>query len=38
MGNDNISTVYEDDIWSIDLRPRNNIHEGEPTMKVWVRK
>ena len=36
MGNDNRSTVYEDDTWSIDLRPRNNIHEGEPTVKVWV--
>ncbi len=35
MGND-IHTVYEDDTWSIDLRPRNNVHEGEPTMKVWV--
>ena len=36
MGNDNRSTVYEDDTWSIDLRPRNNVHEGEPTVKVWV--
>ncbi|MBR1508821.1 MAG: hypothetical protein IJ619_12555 [Eubacterium sp.] len=28
--------IYEDDMWTIDLRPRNNHHEGEPDVKVWV--
>jgi hypothetical protein len=28
--------IYEDDMWAIDLRPRNNHHEGEPDVKVWV--
>ena len=36
MANDNLNTVYEDATWSIILRPRNNSHEGEPNMKVWV--
>lgn len=36
MEKENRYTVYEDDTWSIELRPRNNFHEGEPTMKVWV--
>lgn len=31
-----IKTVYEDGTWSIDLRPRNNTHAGEPNMKVWI--
>mgnify|MGYP007070092238 CR=1 FL=1 len=35
MGNVNTS-VYEDGEWIIELRPRNNSHEGEPDMKVWV--
>ena len=36
MGIDNRNTVFEDDIWSIELRPRNNVHPGEPAFKVWV--
>ena len=36
MGKDNQKVVYEDNTWSIELRPRNNVHAGEPTMKVWV--
>ena len=28
--------IYEDDMWTIDLRARNNLHEGEPNVKVWV--
>ncbi|MCR5633247.1 MAG: hypothetical protein K6F60_07095 [Eubacterium sp.] len=35
MGKDN-QVVYEDGTWSIELRPRNNVHAGEPTVKVWV--
>lgn len=35
MGNVN-NIVYEAGEWSIELRPRNNVHEGEPNMKVWV--
>ncbi len=31
-----VNVVYEDGTWTIDLRPRNNVHAGEPTMKVWV--
>ncbi len=38
MGNTNESTVYEDAIWSITLRPRNLTHAGEPDRKVWVSK
>ncbi len=32
----NRNFIYESDNWSIDLRPRNNLHEGEPAVKVWV--
>ena len=28
--------ILEKDSWMIELRPRNNTHEGEPNMKVWV--
>lgn len=28
--------IFENDSWVIELRPRNNTHEGEPNMKVWV--
>ncbi len=28
--------IFENDSWQIELRPRNNSHEGEPNMKVWV--
>lgn len=28
--------IFENDIWMIELRPRNNAHDGEPDMKVWV--
>ena len=28
--------VYDNKYWSIDIRKRNNPHEGEPDMKVWV--
>ena len=28
--------IFENDSWAIELRPRNNTHEGEPNMKVWV--
>jgi hypothetical protein len=28
--------IFENDSWLIELRPRNNAHEGEPGMKVWV--
>ncbi|MCR5225593.1 MAG: hypothetical protein K6E27_00075 [Eubacterium sp.] len=35
MGNaENI--LFKDGEWTIELRPRNNFHEGEPTVKVWV--
>ncbi|MCR5103769.1 MAG: hypothetical protein K6B68_04870 [Eubacterium sp.] len=34
MGSENI--ILKDGLWSIELRPRNNAHEGEPNMKVWV--
>ena len=30
--------IYESDNWTIDLRPRNNMHEGEPPVKVWICK
>ncbi len=38
MGNMNQHIVYEDGNWTIELRPRNNTHAGEPDMKVWVCK
>ena len=25
--------IFENDSWAIELRPRNNTHEGEPNMK-----
>ncbi len=28
--------IFENDSWTVELRPRNNTHEGEPNMKVWV--
>ncbi len=28
--------IYEEDSWLIELRPRNNAHENEPNMKVWI--
>ena len=28
--------AYSKGEWVIELRPRNTVHEGEPTMKVWV--
>ncbi|MCR5544398.1 MAG: hypothetical protein K6F55_09660 [Eubacterium sp.] len=30
--------IFENDSWVVELRPRNNVHEGEPNMKVWVCK
>ncbi len=30
------NVIFENDSWTIELRPRNNAHAGEPTMKVWV--
>ncbi|MCR5213589.1 MAG: hypothetical protein K6E10_04175 [Eubacterium sp.] len=36
MGNMKQIIVFENENWSIDLRPRNNTHAGEPDMKVWV--
>ena len=30
--------IYEDGTWTIDLRARNNHHEGEPDVRVWVWK
>ena len=33
---DSIITVFKNGEWTIELRPRNNAHEGEPNMKVWV--
>lgn len=32
---DNV-VIFENDSWLIELRPRNNVHAGEPSMKVWV--
>ena len=28
--------VFDDGEWTIHLKERNNIHLGEPNMKVWV--
>jgi len=28
--------IFENSLWDIELRPRNNQHPGEPNMKVWV--
>ena len=30
--------IYDDGTWTIDLRARNNQHEGEPDVRVWVWK
>ncbi len=32
---DNV-VIFENDSWLVELRPRNNVHAGEPSMKVWV--
>ena len=36
MDNQEKVVIFENDSWTIELRPRNNVHEGEPNMKVWV--
>ncbi len=36
MANNDYKKIFENDSWLIELRPRNNAHEGEPDMKVWV--
>ncbi len=36
MGKREQIIIYENENWSIDLRPRNNPQPGEPEMKVWV--
>ena len=28
--------IYDDGTWTIDLRARNNIHVGEPNVRVWI--
>lgn len=36
MAHNDYKKIFENDSWLIELRPRNNAHEGEPDMKVWV--
>ncbi len=36
MGDTQNVVIFENDSWMIELRPRNNAHENEPNMKVWV--
>lgn len=36
MGNAQHHVIFKESSWEIEIRPRNNIRENEPNMKVWI--